>query len=145
MNNPPRKIESVGICKLILQDETGARVTITLPRAVPLQEGGILRSLSLGALSTTEIVNDFKKARLKNQELKSEGQPAVAEVVHGAPKEKLTPFDPAAQAAAAMANSDPPPVFVAEGEERKFCTCSPELRIGTRRCLHCGLLIELPA
>lgn len=94
----------------------------------------------MGALSTTEMVNDFKRSRLKAAELKDGG--SVAEVVHGSNQERLKPVDTQDQAQAALTGVEPPPTFVAEGDKRKFCTCSPEYRIGTRRCMHCGLLIN---
>ena len=136
-----KRVESVLIKKLLFEDETGARVVLVVPRGgVALQEGGVLRNLSLGAISTTAMINDFKKARIKAQELKQRGVDGVSEITHGDQQERLKPVDPQEQATAALQNAEAPPVFVGEGEETKHCSCDRPM--GTRRCLNCGLLIN---
>lgn len=132
------KLEVVNIKKLIFEDETGARVTVVIPRGgVYVQPGGILRNISLGAISTTGMINDFKRARVKSKELKDQGVQGATEIVHGSTQDRLTPE---AQAASAMEGSEVPPVFVADGDEKKNCSCDHPM--GTRRCLNCGLLIS---
>ena len=132
----PKRIESVKIRKLILEDEFGARVAINLPESVPaMQEGGVLRSLSMGAISTTALINDFKKARLKARELREQGKEGVSEMVHGSTAERLKPEDQV-NAALATAGGQSPPVFVEEGKQDEVCSCQKP--VGNLRCFYCG-------
>lgn len=136
MSAPVKKIESVKIRKLILEDEFGARVVIVLPDSVAaMQEGGVLRSLSMGAISTTALINDFKKSRLKARELREEGKEGISEMVHGSTQDRLKPADQV-NAALAMAGGQSPPVFVEEGKEDEICRCQKP--IGNMRCFYCG-------
>jgi hypothetical protein len=131
-----RKVESVKIRRIILEDEFGARVVISLPDSVPaMQEGGVLRSLSMGAISTTALINDFKKSRLKARELREQGKDGISEMVHGSTQERLKPEDQVS-AALATAGGQSPPVFVEDGKEDEICGCQKPL--GNLRCFYCG-------
>ena len=124
------------IVNLILQDELGARVVLPIPGGIVLKPHGVLRSISMGALSTSDLINSFNTSRERLKLAQETNPGAVGEFSPNDPG-RLVP-EVAEQIAGMTENVDVPPLFVPIGEEEKFCTC--ENPVGGRRCLNCCLL-----
>ena len=118
---------------IILESEDGGRVKIPVPVGVPLQPGGILRNISLGAIRTSDLIRDLTKSAQRTKDAPESG---VSE------KDYINPTSPEAQVTAMMENAAAkPPVFVSDGEESTFCGCKIPLGTG-KRCMNCGKLTK---
>ena len=66
---------------LILENENGTRVKILIPGlGAQIMPGGVLRSIGVGAIQTTELEKNFKLAEEKLAEARKDDPKAIGEV-----------------------------------------------------------------